>query len=124
VDDAPLALVVDDEPIVLRLVARIFERSGVDVHAAEDGASAIAWLNAAHRSVDQALIDATIPPDGAAPVIEALRAHDPSAAIVLSSGKPLQTDHQRLLEAVGAVYLAKPFGPQALLNAVEAARRT
>ncbi|MBW2241997.1 MAG: response regulator [Deltaproteobacteria bacterium] len=121
-DETPLAFVVDDEPIVLRLVARIFERSGVDVHPVEDGTSAVAWLQAAHPTVDRALIDATVPPNGAAAIIEALRAHDPMAAIVMTSGKPLQADHRRLLDAVGAVYLAKPFGPQALLDAVEAAR--
>ena len=120
----PLALVVDDEPIVQRLVARILERSGVEVRSVRDGACAIAWLAQAERPVDRVLIDATIPPDGAAAVIEALRAFDPIPAIVVTSGKPLQPEDRLLLEATGGVYLPKPFGPGALLDALEAARRT
>lgn len=120
----PLALVLDDEPIVQRLAARILEASGAEVRTERDGPAAIEWLAKAERPVDQALIDATLPPDGAAPIIAALRVLDPMPAIIVTSGKPLQPEDQRLLDAVGGVYLPKPFGPQALLDAVAAARRT
>lgn len=120
----PLALVLDDEPIVQRLAARILEASGAEVRTERDGAAVIAWLAKAERPVDQALIDATLPPDGAAPIIAALRVLDPMPAIIVTSGKPLQPEDQRLLADVGGVYLPKPFGPQALLDAVAAARRT
>ncbi|MCP3983470.1 MAG: response regulator [bacterium] len=122
-DETPLALVVDDEPVVQRLVAQIFNRSGIEVHSVSDGSCAIEWIAQIRRPIERALIDATVPPDGALAIVEVLRAQDPKSAIVVTSGKPLEASHQRRLDAIGGVFLPKPFGPQALLDAVEAARR-
>ncbi len=123
-EPGPLALVVDDEPIVQRLVARIFERDGIEVCPAIDGDGALERIRDRTRPIDRALIDATVPPGGAAPVIEALLDLDPRPLVVVTSGKPLDGDLQLLVERIGAVYLPKPFGPQSLLDAVEAARRS
>ena len=44
-------LVVDDEPAIRALVARIVERAGLSVDCAKDGADAIEMLNQRHYSV-------------------------------------------------------------------------
>ncbi|MGI9589951.1 MAG: response regulator [Myxococcota bacterium] len=108
-------LVIDDEPVVQKLLARILERHGMTVAIAADGA---AGLDAIARGAFRvAFVDATIPPDGCIPLMHALAALDPRPAIVLVSGAPLDAAQEALLESVGGAYVAKPFGPQALLEA-------
>ena len=41
---APRVLVVDDEPLVREIVAGYLARDGMEVHEAEDGRAALAWL--------------------------------------------------------------------------------
>ncbi len=114
------ALVVDDEPIVQRLVARILEREGADVTSASDTEEALAAVGSG--LFDAAFVDVGIPPDGCKPVVDALIDLTPAPRIVLISGRPLDETQQAYLDSVGGAFVAKPFGPGALLDAAKRAR--
>lgn len=113
------ALVIDDEPVVQKLVARILEKERWDVAIEADGKAGLEAIEGGAYQV--AFVDAGIAPEGCLPLLRALAARDPRPAVVLVSGRPLETAQKALLDSVGGVYLAKPFGPQALLEAAASA---
>ena len=115
--EAPHALVVEDEPVVQKLLARILERDGRTVHLAASTPDALKVIEAEGASLSSAFIDAGIGPDCCDPLVDALAALEPSPAIVLISGQALPQASQERLDRVGGVYVAKPFGPAALLEA-------
>ena len=114
------ALVVDDEPIVQKLVTRILEREGVDVTSASHTDDALAVMGG--DPFDAAFVDVGIPPDGFKPIVEALIDLTPAPRIVLISGRPLNESQKAYLDSFGGAFVAKPFGPAALLHAAQLAR--
>ncbi len=108
---------VEDEPVVQKLVARILERDGRTVHLAASTPEALKVIEQEGASLSSAFIDAGIGPDGCDPLVHALATLEAPPAIVLISGQALPTASQELLDRVGGVYVAKPFGPRALLDA-------
>ena len=116
---ASRALVIDDEPVVQKLMVRILEREGTRATVAASGTEALEALRAG-GPFEAVFVDATVPPHGCVPILEALGLLDPRPAVVLLSGRPLEPDQQLVLDRVGGTYLSKPFGPQALLEAAGA----
>lgn len=111
-------LIVDDEPQLLRLLGRVFEREGYEVEQAADGDAAIAIVDERAADLDVAIVDVFIPPRGAGQVLDALAAKCPGVAIVVVSGDWLEQQLAARLEAAGGRYLRKPFHPDALVEAV------
>jgi DNA-binding response OmpR family regulator len=112
-------LVADDEDPLLRLCDRVLVRSGFPVLAARDGDEAVR-LCAAHRGdVGAVVIDATLPPRGAADALAAIRQLGCDPGVVLTSGAELGSELHALRRERGAVFLRKPFAARALVQAVE-----
>jgi PAS domain S-box-containing protein len=108
-------LVVDDEEAIRGLARRILERSGYEVIVARDGAEATK-LYAEHRDrIAVVLTDMAMPVMDGTATIAALRAIDPSVAIIGSSGHASD----------GALrhFVAKPYNAEALLTTVARALR-
>ncbi len=112
-----VVLVVDDDPKVSAIIARLLERVGYEVIAATDGTGAIEV--ASHRSVGVVLLDWRLPdgPSGSE-LIEALRARSgPKTPVLVVSG-----DWAAFPEADRALasdYLPKPFDPDDLVHMVD-----
>jgi CheY-like chemotaxis protein len=119
-------LVVDDEPSLLRLLTRIFEKRGAVVLPAKDGDEALALFEAHLEEIDAALLDVVIPPDGVAALLSRMLELREHVGIVLTSGDELPAALREQLEALGGVFLRKPFSPdsaQAALRRVAAESR-
>lgn len=114
-------LVADDEAILLRLLTRILERAGFRVVPARDVEEGLHRLSTG-SPLDAAVVDATLQPGGATPLLEALARAPGRPGLVVTSGEALSQDAQKNLEACGGRFLAKPFGPTVLLEAIEAVR--
>lgn len=116
-------LVADDEPMLLRLVQRILSSHGWTVIVAPDGDAARDQLLASEATapVQAVVLDIAMPPDGGAAIMERLLALRPDLGVVLTSGVAPPTELRARLDAHGGVFLQKPFGPDALLHAVEKA---
>ncbi len=103
-------LVVEDEPVVQRVVTSILQRTGFEVILAQDGARALELLRAGPGAVDLVLMDMTMPGMTAEEVVAGIRALTPDVPIMLNSGNAPGAVVKRMLDE-GAVqgFLAKPF---------------
>lgn len=114
-----VVLVADDEPSVRRVARRVLERFGYDVIEAGDGATAVECAREADTQLVAALIDLRMP-GGGIETARALRELDPELPILMQSGFDPggAVERHGLDGAVG--FIAKPFTPQALGEALRA----
>ena len=120
-DDAPgTVLVADDEDILLRLVVRVLERAGYEVRTARDVDETRRSL--AGAAFDAVVLDATLAPGGAEELLDEIGRAPGPPGVVLTSGAAPSEEARRALEALGGRFLAKPFAPAVLLEALQAVR--
>ncbi len=110
-------LVVDDEPMVRKYVARILEGDGYEVLEAEDGQEALDLLEAGDGTVDCVVSDVVMPRLNGVALLEALSVRFPALPVVLMSGYGTDELAQRGISPPCAI-LAKPFAPERLLEEV------
>lgn len=122
-DPPSTILVADDDRAVLRLLARVLERAGYQVVTAASVPEALERLrdDAPLRAV---VADATLAPSGARDLFEPVRLAPGAPALIVTGGESPSPEERRELEACGGRFLAKPFAPAALLEALEAAAST
>ncbi len=111
-------LLVEDDPAVRKLAARILSSKGYTVIESHNATDAIARAKGYHKPVDLMLTDVIMPEMKGPEVYEAIRHHHPEARVLYMSG---YTDdvivHQGVLKE-GVAYIQKPFSVQGLLNKV------
>jgi len=115
---SPSVLVIDDEPALLRLVVRVLEGAGYAVESARDGDEALRLVAARQEPRDAVVVDAKIPPDGAAALLDSIAPGAEGPGVVVISGDWLEPALQERLDAAKGRYLRKPFRPRELLEAV------
>ena len=104
---APVLLVVDDEPGILRLIDRFARKIGFDVATAGSGREALDRLQSEKAAV--ALVDLQMPDVDGLEVLRGIRAADPDCQVILMTG---HASVDTAIEAIklGAMdYLRKPF---------------
>lgn len=109
-------LVMDDDPRIRALLCRMLGRAGYQVVATSDGAEAIAaWkeARAAGHPFDCLILDLTVPGGlGGAEVLAAVRAEDPQARVIASTGYAVDEHHA---EGRGfSAMVPKPYTPAVL----------
>jgi two-component system cell cycle sensor histidine kinase/response regulator CckA len=110
-------LVVEDEPAIRRLVARILGRRGYEVLAAPDGESGLRRFSE-REDIDLVLTDIVMPGLDGVGMAQELRARRPGLPVLFMSGYPgdnrpgLDEDDLDLL-------IDKPFTPDQLVERVE-----
>jgi CheY-like chemotaxis protein len=112
-------LVVDDDPVILRLLQLNLELEGHEVLTAVDGHDALDQV--AKLDPDLVLLDVMMPHLDGFEVCEQLRA-DPATAdvpVVFLSAKAQSADVTRGTEVGGTAYVTKPFDPVALIQLIE-----
>jgi CheY-like chemotaxis protein len=111
-------LVVDDDPVIQKLLSVNFEMEGYRVVTASDGLDGLAQVKAVNPDI--ILLDVMMPRMDGLTVARKLKS-DPSTKgipIVLLSAKAQSTDIQLGLEAGAEDYITKPFDPLELLDKV------
>lgn len=119
----PRALVVDDDPDILRAVTLVLEANGYEVHPASTGTEALDLFERT-EIVDLLVTDLVLPHLDGLSLIANLREALPDLPVIAMTGAD-QSELRLLcaeLEGAGSV-LAKPFGSTDLLSAVEDALR-
>ena len=113
-------LVVDDDPVIRRLLTLNFEMEGYDVLTAKDG---LEGLNSAkeHRP-DAVVLDVMMPRMDGIEVTRALKGDPDTSAIpvLLLSAKAQTSDVEAGMAAGADDYVTKPFEPLDLLKRVAA----
>jgi signal transduction histidine kinase/CheY-like chemotaxis protein len=120
-------LVVDDEPSILEIAARVLRRAGYTVLTAKEPAEAIA-VAAAHRGeIALLLTDVVMPGSDGRTFVEELRRARPGIAVLYMSGYSDDIIARHGVLEAGIDLLSKPFSPEALATrvkeALEAQRR-
>ena len=113
------ALVVDDEPGVLDLVAALLRQAGWEVATATGGRDALERLRGANY--DLVLADMRMPDGSGEDLYRALASErgDLTERFLFMTGDTANPEAWRFIEATHASVIEKPFTAQALLSAVE-----
>ena len=114
---ASTVLVVDDDPVIVKLLQVNFEMEGYQVLTAGDGEEGLARARTEHPDI--VLLDVMMPKMDGLQVASALR-DDPTTRaipILLLSAKAQATDVQAGKD-VADDYITKPFDPLELLDRV------
>ncbi len=112
-------LVAEDDDLVRSIVRRMLVRYGYRVLLARDGAEAVRIFGE-RDDIDLVLLDVVMPRMTGPAAERAIRALDPSARILLTSGyaDPRSLDGE---EVDGSRLIRKPFEPDELLRRIRAA---
>lgn len=116
-----LLLVVDDDPMVLDVAAAMLEEAGFKVISAEDGIKAVEIYKAEQDRIDAVLMDMSMPELGGQDAARQIKALDPAARIILSSGYTemdiLPEESSRMVDG----FIQKPYRYEDLIKTVEEA---
>jgi CheY-like chemotaxis protein len=122
---APLAapapktvLVIEDDPLVRRLVHRILARADYEVVSAATGEEGVEQFTVLHDHIDVVLLDSVLPGIPGAEVFTKLRELVPDIPVVFCSGY----GDEGVPEGVDLPVLPKPYDRDALLEILERAR--
>ena len=115
---AETVLVVDDDPVILRLLQVNFEMEGFTVVVASDGAEGFEAAKAA--APDVIVSDVMMPKMNGIELVRALKADPATAAIpvLLLSAKAQTADVREGIAAGADDYLTKPFEPLELVERI------
>lgn len=115
-----VVLVVDDDPVILKLLTVNFELEGYEVCSATQGAEALDVVR--ERRPHVVVSDIMMPVMSGIDLVTAMQADDDLRAIpvLLLSAKAQAADIRAGLEAGAADYVTKPFEPLDLIARVEA----
>ena len=111
-------LVVDDDPVILRLLQVNFELEGIEVVTAPDGEEGLKIAQS--EPPDLVISDIMMPKVNGLELLAALRSSPDTAAmpVILLSAKAQVADVQRGLELGADDYVTKPFDPLELIDRV------
>jgi two-component system, cell cycle sensor histidine kinase and response regulator CckA len=107
-----VVLVVDDEPMVLRLMVRILTEAGFKVHAAADALQALEVAVRMPEPADVLVTDLRMEPVDGADLAKLIVRQWPGVQVLYVSG----FDADRL--GIPGPLLRKPFSPEQLIEAV------
>jgi two-component system response regulator MprA len=114
-------LVVDDDPPLLRMLARTLGAEGFEVEVAPDGGAALA---AAERALpDVIVLDVGLPGIDGLSVCRRLRAKGLSTPVLMLTARDAVPDRVAGLEAGADDYLVKPFATEELVARLRALTR-
>ena len=111
-------LIVEDDPAVRTIAARILRRGGYEVVEATTGHEAIDVFRNLEHSVDLILTDLVLPELGGRALIRALEELGPVPPVVFMSGYTAEAVNEQPGLGVRDQFIEKPFTAEALLARV------
>ena len=109
----PTVLVVDDEPLIRKMVALVLEQNGFRVLIAGGGPEAIRIWQSHTGDIDLLISDVLMPAMDGPTLAAELRAYNPALPVLLMSGSSGPAD-----DCGRFPFLSKPFSMATLLLAV------
>ena len=106
-------LIVDDDPSILNVFSRLFQKRGFSVTVAENGKQAIEKLKTG--CFDVALIDFGLPDMEGAALFPLIQKSSPKTVKIMLTGKTYLEDQ---VEGVDA-FIGKPVNPEKLLSVID-----
>src|SRR5690606_17837500 len=115
-------LVVDDEPNLRRVLSAQLERDGYDVHTAEDGEEALAFLRDHH--IDLVITDLRMPKLDGMELLRRIVALDEELPVVMLTAHGTVDNAVEALKTGAFDYITKPFDQIEVRTIVRKALRT
>ncbi len=112
-------LIVDDEDKVRSYLARLLQKRGYEVHAAADGAEALAVLD--QRAVDIVLLDVLMPGASGIDVLPDIKRLQPETEVIMLTGNASGAIGVEGIRRGAFDYLLKPIDLTQLLQRMKAA---
>lgn len=114
-------LIVDDEPAIRNILARILSNKGHKAHAVSNGKAALAMLQ--NRGYDLLVADLKMSGVSGIDLYEILKKKCPemAARTVFITGDTMTEETSEFLNSTGRPYLAKPFSPVEFLHTIDTA---
>jgi len=111
-------LLVEDEPVISRLCAKILTSEGFDVDVERDGRNAKEAAN--NKNYDVCVSDIRLPGLTGIQLHELFKANQPQLAqrMLFMTGDTMNANVQSFLQESGIPCLMKPFSPEDLITAV------
>jgi two-component system phosphate regulon response regulator PhoB len=119
-DGRPSVLVVDDDPVVSRVIVEILERDAFDVAVVRAAPEALAHLEASRPDV--IILDIELPGMSGLELLLRLRQGD-CPPVILLTGRGEETDRVLGLDLGAEDYVVKPFLPRELAARVRGVLR-
>lgn len=114
-------LIVEDEPAMARLLARVLRDEGYVVESADDGATGFAF--AAGEAFDAIVLDWMLPDRSGIQIVRGLRAAGVATPVLMLTARDQVEDQVEGLDSGADDYLSKPFALAALLARLRALTR-
>lgn len=112
-----LILVVDDEPIILRLTSSVLGGAGFRVVVAEDGAAGLAAWNRRRSEITLVLADVMMPVMGGLEMARRMIEIDPRVKLLFMSGYSDVAEEVAVRQRFP--FIRKPFLPEDLIRKVQ-----
>jgi DNA-binding NtrC family response regulator len=113
-----LIVVVDDDDILRRAIARMLKSLGFSVLTAADGADAISAIENCTRPIDAMLVDVVMPHLNGPELVDRLASRGIRIGTIYMSGYDDATIVTHLMNSPTTPLLRKPFTAQALMLAL------
>ncbi|HUL02665.1 MAG TPA: response regulator [Gemmatimonadales bacterium] len=110
-----LIVVVDDDDILRRAIARMLKSLGFSVLTAADGADAVTVIESCTKPIDALLVDVVMPHLSGPELVERLASRGIHIGVIYMSGYDDATIVTHLMNSPTVPLLRKPFTPQALM---------
>lgn len=112
-------LVVDDDPLILRVVATVLDLEAYEVITVESAEEAMEVLP--ERSVDVVVTDVMMPGMDGYQLCEWIRSDEATAGlpVIMLTARDADQDRARSREVGGDAHLAKPFSPLGLIETID-----
>jgi two-component system cell cycle sensor histidine kinase/response regulator CckA len=107
-------LFVDDEEMITKTIEELFDRLGYKALIAGSGKEAIALYERNKGRIDMVILDMVMPDMNGNETFDRIKAVDPTAKVLLSSGYSLDGQATDLLERGCNGFIQKPFKMKAL----------
>jgi DNA-binding response OmpR family regulator len=107
--DGEMILVVDDEEPLCNLLRNVLVRRGYRVMSATSGEDAVSLYQDHRDDIDLVVLDMTMPGMSGQETFHAIRAIDPNARVLLSSGYTQEGAAQEVLRRGARGFLQKPY---------------
>ncbi len=111
-------LLVEDEPEVRTLAARVLASAGYEVKAASSVAEGEAALSESGARFDLVFSDVVLPDGNGVELVEKALVRNPKIGVLISSGYTDERSRWHTIQDRGFPFLAKPHSPSRLLAAI------
>ncbi len=107
-------LLIDDEEIVVDVVAKALKLTGYKVLAAKNGEEGVRIFEEKQREISLVILDMIMPGMSGAKVFGQLKRIDPDIKVILSSGYSMDGEASEIMAQGCNAFIQKPFGIQNL----------